>query len=324
MKLRFRQLQAFHAIVETGTVTGAADLLAISQPGISNLLSQLENQSQVKLFERRNGRLIATPEANVLFQEVDTVVRSLDQVQQTLSHLQDMRLGQLQIASQHSLSFSFMPRLISQFARAHHPDLKIEFQSQYSPKIQEWVHAGLYELGVCELPLIPDGLDETRFAIEMQLVMHKTNPLARHTVLTPEIVGQEPFIVTGTDHTVNRTLRHHYQEAGETLNIRVQSHLFKNLLSLVTEGMGVALIDRLFLEYEPPGDYVVRPFRPLISLPMAIITSTRKPLSQVGQAFHNELVQALTDHDCKLLRQADTRSQTNRNEPPTKRRPAAS
>ena len=99
MKLRFRQLQAFHAIIETGTVTGAADLLAISQPGISNLLSQLENQSPVRLFERRNGRLIPTPEANVLFQEVDTVVRSLDHVQQTLLHLQDMRLGQLQIAS---------------------------------------------------------------------------------------------------------------------------------------------------------------------------------------------------------------------------------
>ena len=317
MKLRFRLLQAFHAIIETGTVTGAADLLAISQPGISNLLSQLENQSPVRLFERRNGRLIPTPEANVLFQEVDTVVRSLDHVQQTLLHLQDMRLGQLQIASQHSLSFSFMPRLISQFARAHHPDLKIEFQSQYSPKIQEWVHAGLYELGVCELPLLTDGLEETRFAIEMQLVMHKSNPLARHEVLTPNIVKQEPFIVTGTDHTVNRALRNHYQAAGETLNIRVQSHLFKNLLSLVNEGMGVALIDRLFLEYEPPGDYVVRPFRPLISLPMAIITSSRKPLSQVGHAFHEELVQALTDHDCKLLTRTDPRGLSKTSEPQT-------
>ena len=45
MRLRFRQLQAFHATVESGTVTGAAEALGISQPGISNLLSELERQT---------------------------------------------------------------------------------------------------------------------------------------------------------------------------------------------------------------------------------------------------------------------------------------
>lgn len=75
MTLRFRQLQAFHAIVETGTVTGAAVLLGISQPGISNLLAQLEHQTRFKLFERVRGRLITTPEANMLYHEIDTVVQ---------------------------------------------------------------------------------------------------------------------------------------------------------------------------------------------------------------------------------------------------------
>ena len=63
MSLRFRQLQAFHAIVETGTVTRAAEQLGISQPGISNLLAQLERETRFKLFERSKGRLIPTPEA---------------------------------------------------------------------------------------------------------------------------------------------------------------------------------------------------------------------------------------------------------------------
>ena len=51
MKLRFRQLQAFHAIIQTGTVVGAAEMLGISQPGVSNLISQLERQTGLKLFE---------------------------------------------------------------------------------------------------------------------------------------------------------------------------------------------------------------------------------------------------------------------------------
>ena len=87
MAPRFRQYQAFHAIIETGTVTGAAEALGISQPGISNLISQLERQTKLKLFERQRGRLMPTPEAAVLYQEVDTVVRGLDHVSQAVVDL---------------------------------------------------------------------------------------------------------------------------------------------------------------------------------------------------------------------------------------------
>ncbi len=129
MSLRFRQLQAFHAIVETGTVTGAAEHLGISQPGVSNLLAQLERQTRFRLFERAKGRLVPTPEAGVLFREVDTVVRGLDHVAQAVTDLQNKQAGQLQVASQHSISFGFMSRLIARFARSR-PDMSISFQSQ--------------------------------------------------------------------------------------------------------------------------------------------------------------------------------------------------
>ena len=116
MSLRFRQLQAFHAIVELGTVTKAANHLGISQPGISNLIAQLERKSNLELFERRASRLVPTPEAEILFREVDTVVRGLDRVQQAVTDLQNKQAGQLQVASPHLLSFGFMPELIARFA----------------------------------------------------------------------------------------------------------------------------------------------------------------------------------------------------------------
>ena len=165
MTLRFRQLQAFHAVVEVGTVSGAADHLGISQPGISNLLSLLERETRFKLFERTRGRLVPTPEAEILFREVDTVVRGLDHVTQAVTDLQNKQGGQLQVASQHSISFGFMPGLIARFARTR-PDMSISFQSQYSTKIQEWVLAGLFEIGICELPLFHEGFDVHPISVE--------------------------------------------------------------------------------------------------------------------------------------------------------------
>ncbi|WP_323775591.1 LysR family transcriptional regulator [Leisingera sp.] len=284
MSFRFRQLQAFHAIVETGTVTGAAEQLGISQPGISNLLYQLERQTRLKLFERSKGRLIPTPEAGVLFQEVDTVVRGLDHVAQAVTDLQNKQAGQLQVASQHSMSFGFMPALIARFARTR-PDLSISFQAQYSLKIQEWVISGLFEIGVCEMPLIHDGLEAHPINVETRLAIPADNPLAEHGVLTPELLEGVPFIVMGPEHMTHRRTREVFQQAGIPLKARVHSHLFKNLLSFVQEGMGVSILDPFVLDFEAGGGFVSRPFRPRIMMEMAVITSKSRPLSAVGQEF---------------------------------------
>ncbi len=292
MSLRFRQLQAFHAIFETGTVTGAARQLGISQPGISNLLAQLERQTRFRLFERIKGRLVPTPEAGVLYQEVDTVVRGLDHVTQAVVDLQNKQAGQLQVASQHSMSFGFMPRLIAQFAR-NRPDMAISFQSQYSVKIQEWVSAGLFEIGVCELPLVQDGLDARSFPIELMLALPEDSPLAAHDILTPQQLIGAPFIVMGPEHVTHRRLRDAFDAAGVTLRTRVHSHLFKNLLGFVQEGMGCALLDPFALEFDSGGGHVVRKFRPRLVMEMAVITSRSRPLSGVGQEFLELLIGAL-------------------------------
>lgn len=294
MDIRFRQLQAFHAIIETGTVTGAASTLGISQPGISNLLSQLERQTRLKLFERVKGRLVPTPEADVLFREADTVVRGLDHVAQAVTDLQNNKAGQLQVASQHSISFGLMPKLIAKFARER-PDMTISFQSQYSSKVQEWVVSGLFEIGICEMPPLYDALEYIPLQVGTLLAMPEGNALAKHDILTPELLADEPFIVMGPNHMTHSRMREAFHDAGLQQRIRVHSHLFKNLLGFVKEGMGVSLLDRFVLDYDGETGFITRPFRPEIKIDMAIVVSKTRPLSAVGQEFLDLLKTELAD-----------------------------
>ncbi len=292
MKLRFRQLQAFHAIIDTGTVTGAADALGISQPGISNLLAELERQTGLALFERLHGRLVPTPEAELLHREIDTVVRGLDHVTQAVVDLQNKQAGHLQVATQHSISFGFMPKLIANFSKTR-PDMNISFQSQYSSKIQEWVLSGLFEIGICEMPILYDTLTVHPLHVETKIALHKDNPLAHHEVLTPDLLREEPFIVMGPEHITSRRLSNVFETAEVPLRTRVHSHLFKNLLSFVKEGMGVALLDRFGLEFDYDERFVARSFEPQITMDMAIITSATRPLSLVGKEFLAYLLEEL-------------------------------
>lgn len=289
MPLRFRQLQALHAIVETGTVTAAAEALGISQPGVSNLIAQMERTVKLVLFRRVKGRLIPTPEAMVLYHDVDTVVRGMDHLNQTVSDLQNKQLGQLQVATTHAVSFGLMPELIAGFCDAR-PNISVSFQAQYSGKIQEWISAGLFEIGVCEAPLFSDGFTVRPMYFDTVCALPESHPLTRHAVLCPALLEDEPFIVMGPDHMTHRRTREAFQNAGVRWRPRVHTHLFSNKLGFVREGMGVALVDPFTIANEPIGGYVMRPFEPVVQLDMSVITSKRHTLSTLGQGFLDLLV----------------------------------
>jgi len=288
MNLRFRQLQALHKVVESGTVSAAAEQLNISQPGVSNLLSQLEHTCQLKLFNRLKGKLIPTNEGLVLYNEVDTLVRGLAHVEQSVVDLQNKQTSKLQIASIHALSFGFMQAQIAQFSRQYE-NLSVSFQSQYSQKIQEWVDVGLFEIGVSEMPVATGPFNTVVFKIETLCAMPSDHPLACHKVLTPSLLSGEPLIIMGPQHMVTRRAKEAFVEAGARWNPVVHTHLFANKLSFIKEGMGIGLVDVISLRNNSSDRFITRPFAPNINLDVAIITSKSRPVSDTGQAFLGQL-----------------------------------
>ena len=291
MDLRFRQLQALHAVIDAGTVSAATQILGISQPGISNLLAQLEHQTQLLMFERLRGRLVPTPEALVLYREIDTVVRGMGHVTQTVSDLQNQKVGQVQLTSSHALSFGFLPRVISHFT-ADKPNLTISFQSQYSRKIQEWVLSGLFEIGICELPIEHNRLNQHFLRYEMRCAVPDGLAMSRKT-LTPVILDGVPFIVMGEDHMTHRRTSEAFLQASANWRVRVNTHLFQNKLDFVKQGLGVALIDPFTLLGDDGAGYQLHDFEPKIQLDLALITAKDRPLSQIGKALVEVLLREL-------------------------------
>lgn len=294
MTTPFRQFQAFHAIIERGTVTAAAEHLGISQPAISNLLAQLERGTNLKLFERTRGRLIPTPEATVLFDEIDTVVRGLDHVNQAVVDLQNQKAGQLQVATSHALAFGFMPAEIAAFSKDR-PNLTIAFQSQYSGKIQEWVAAGLFEIGICELPVRLEGLDERQFTFETLCAIPEEAAVTGDAPMTPGLLDDYPFIIMGADHMVTRRTREAFHSEGANFRIRSHTDLFRNALSLVKQGLGAAMIDPFTLATDDRTGYVVRQFEPAILLDIAVVTRRGRPLSAIGQQFLDQVIPRMAE-----------------------------
>ena len=93
--MRYRQLEAFRAVMRAGSVTQAAEMLNVSQPAVSRLIACLEQDVGFPLFRRRRGRLQPTPEADFLLGEVERAIANLDHVAQIADDIRKRRTGHL-------------------------------------------------------------------------------------------------------------------------------------------------------------------------------------------------------------------------------------
>src|SRR6266567_3472385 len=96
--MNLRQIEAFRAVMMAGTVRGAAELLRISVPAVSKLVSLAERRSGIRLFDRTKGRLVATPEARALFQEVEVLWRRVERVRDTVQALGNPTIASLSLS----------------------------------------------------------------------------------------------------------------------------------------------------------------------------------------------------------------------------------
>jgi DNA-binding transcriptional LysR family regulator len=221
------------------------------------------------------------------------LVRGLDHVNQAVIDLQNQEAGQLQVATNHSVAFGLMPEMLKSFTTGR-PNMTISFQSQFSTRVQEWVMAGLFEVGICELPLRHDGLTARDFYFETVCAIPEDSPLADYDVLTPEALDNYPFIIIGSEHMVNRRVRETFQAHGAKWRIRCHTDLFRNALNMVKQGFGATLVDPFTLFGDDGEGYVVRRFEPRILLDLVIVTARDRPLSLTGRQFVEHATERLT------------------------------
>ena len=133
--MRFRQIEVFHAIYVSGSITGASRVLHVSQPSVSKTLQHTETQLGFALFRRLKGRLVPTEEANLLFREVDDVYQRVGSLKVTVKNIRTAGVGRLRLAVLPSLGLGLTPAAVAKFRLAN-PGVTFDIQTLDHEDIQ--------------------------------------------------------------------------------------------------------------------------------------------------------------------------------------------
>jgi DNA-binding transcriptional LysR family regulator len=138
--IRFRQIEAFRHLILTGTGTGAAKRLHITQPAISRLITDLESELGFSLFLREKGRLEPTMAGLRFYRAVEENFLGLERLKQIANSILSDATPSLSIACLPVLSTSLLPLVLREFIKRQ-PDVAVKVEpcgvSEIMQRLQE-------------------------------------------------------------------------------------------------------------------------------------------------------------------------------------------
>lgn len=290
MQINLRQIEVFRAIMLTGSISGAAKLLNVSQPAISRLIAYTESRVGLMLFERIKGRLYPTPEARRLFVEVDAVYQGVQRVNEVASDLVEKRSGTLRLAVSPSLGQTLIPMAVAQF-RERFPDVKVHLQTLVSPHLAQALLTQQAEVGVATIFKLEHPNLEVRPIYEDRLVavLPATHPLADRQELHVRDLAGLTLIGYGLDTPFGQLIEQMFQGESTVPRLSIEVRLTHIACAMVQAGAGVAIVDELAVIGRIWPDVVVRPILPATVMPVNMLHLRFEPLSRLAQDFIDTL-----------------------------------
>jgi DNA-binding transcriptional LysR family regulator len=281
--VNIRQLEVFHAVMQAGSVTGAAHLLNVSQPAVSNVLKHMEQQLRFKLFERVGGRLHPTPEAVDLLPDVNEIFGRIGTLTRVVQEMRDGRSGRLVIATSPTLVNAFLPRAIALF-RKRSSGVHIAIQSLPTPLVVERVARREADMGIVYAPVTDAGVaTEDLVTTELACVVPKAHALAFQRVVKAEDLAGETLISLGAATHIGLVVEEECRKAGvpvPDVGIEASSSLAACLM--VSEGAGIGLVDGGLSQSSKFNYLAFRPFVPRIALAVKLIYTRDRPRSRAA------------------------------------------
>ena len=244
--MRQRHIETFFAVMTYGTVTKAALRLGVTQPSVTTTLRQAEKEIGFLLFQRRNGRLLPTAEARLLYEEVGRAQASLAAVESLCKQLRKGGTSRLRVASIQTFTETLIPAVVQKYI-GDRKDCAIEVETQSSNRILEALDM---RLDHCDLGLIFGSAGEHsvysvsvgKAPILCVMPAGWRVPLSGGKVALKSLKGY-PMIGLSEQEPVGRAARTLLFEQGFNPDIRVVAQNHSLAGDLAGKGLGFALLD---------------------------------------------------------------------------------
>ena len=272
--MNLRQLEAFRATMRTGSITGAADVLHISQPSVSRLIADLERSLGFPLFRKSGRGIVSTVEARRFHQAIESMFIGIDRLGDLADTLRSTAGGAVSLGLIPAFSHIVVPDVIGDFCREL-PEVRIMMAIRNTPAIVDAVRTRQFDLGIVGRSPPYEGVELLHHAsVPYVCLVPSGHRLARRrgSLDLEELAERESFVTFGgvyPDEMLDI-------DSGLSARLNSRSKLLAANMpiaaSLARATGSLAIVDPYTAEVEERmGGVVSRPLRQALTYHIAVI-----------------------------------------------------
>src|SRR6218665_988104 len=203
-----KQIRAFLAIAETGSVTRAAELLHVVQPAISRQLKLLEEELGVTLFERDRQGMLLTEAGRLLSERAGRALRELDSARLELKPARGALVGDVRIGLLPS-SCELIAAPLTKAVQAEHPGIRVAMTVGFTDDLTQWLEDGELDAALLYDPRESSRINSTALLTEPLWICGPSSLGLRPDVpVGLDILGQHPVVLPSRRHGLRTLVEH--------------------------------------------------------------------------------------------------------------------
>jgi len=278
-KLSLRQIEVFRAVMLSGSINGASQMLRVAQPSLSRVVKRTEDVLGFKLFERTRGRLVPTNEAGVLLNLVGRVYRQLDELGEAVDRLTKGDGGLFRLGCTGSPGRCLIPRTVAQM-RTLLPQLNFQVDVLLIDQIIDYL---LFQRGECVVSVFPirHPLVHCKPIGKGGLVavVPRKHPLAARRQVSVQDLMHEPLISFEPETPHGAVVSQLFEAERLPSRIDFVVRHIETAIGLVANGVGIALVD----EFSVADTW---------GLPISIVRLRKSPVLHLHLSWNKDVVRS--------------------------------
>ncbi len=242
-------LEAFIAVVETGSFSRAAESIHLTQPAISKRIALLEEQLDCRLFDRIGRNVNLTEAGDALLPRAKNLLQELLNTRQHIRDLSGAVSGKLGLAISHHIGLHRLPPVLKAFNNEH-GEVTLDIDFMDSEVAYEAVRQGQFELAV--ITLAPDDhpkiLATPVWRDPLCLISAPDHRLTQINNLNISELSVYPAILPGLNTYTGRMIKKFFLDRGEQLDASMATNYLETIKMMVSVGLGWSMLPATMLD----------------------------------------------------------------------------
>ena len=291
--MRVRQIEVFHAIYVSGSISAAARRLQVSQPSVSKVLHRTEDQLGFRLFELTRGRLIATDEAHMLFREVEETFEQLMSLEQVVKNLRVHGGGHLRLGVVPALGLSIAPQAITLF-RKMYPDVTFDVRTLHHDDLFRSLYERECDLAIAYNPPEQSRIKRLHIARAELVLLYRGQDLDVTDERFPlERLEERDVIGLASAGPLGDLLEAERKRQDITIREVISAQTFYIAAALIRHGDGITIVDEFTARAGLVPGMQYRSLDPAIEFDVSCVFLEDRPLSKIAKEFVTIFKQAI-------------------------------